>query len=104
MSPRVSPNKCVLVKVLIKVLKCVGHDTPIFTMLYLILLLYGSINILSEFFLGSHPGLKQCMLRKLSRATFLGNFPVLLVQHICGALMNSCLLEYATVFPIKNTF
>ena len=42
--------------------------------------------------------------RKLAWATFLGNFPILLVQQFCGALMNSCLLEYATVFPIKNKF
>ena len=42
--------------------------------------------------------------RKLAWATFLGNFPILLVQHVYGALMNSFLLECATVFPIKNTF
>ena len=42
--------------------------------------------------------------RKLAWAIFFGNFPILLVQHICGALMNSCLLEYATVFPIKYKF
>ena len=38
--------------------------------------------------------------RKLAWATF----PILLVQQFCGALMNSCLLEYATVFPIKSKF
>ena len=42
--------------------------------------------------------------RKLAWATFLGNFPILLVQQFCEALMNSYLLEYATVFPIKNKF
>ena len=42
--------------------------------------------------------------RKLAWATFLGNFPILLVQQFCGTFMNSCLLEYATVFPIKNKF
>ena len=42
--------------------------------------------------------------RELTWETFLRNFPILLVQHIYGALMNSCLLEYGTVFPIKNKF
>ena len=42
--------------------------------------------------------------RKLAWATFLGNFPILLVQQFCGALLNSCLYEYATVFSIKNKF
>ena len=43
--------------------------------------------------------------RKLDQlATFQENFLILLVQQFCGALMNSCLLEYATVFPIKNKF
>ena len=42
--------------------------------------------------------------RKLAWATPLGNFSILLVQSFCGALVNSCLLEYANVFPIKNKF
>ena len=42
--------------------------------------------------------------RKLPWTTFLGNFPVLLIQQFCGILINSCLLEYAIVFPIKNKF
>ena len=42
--------------------------------------------------------------RKLAWVTFLGNFLILLVQQFCGALMSSCLLEYATLFPIKNKF
>ena len=42
--------------------------------------------------------------RKLTWGTFLGNFLILLVQQFCGAVTNSCLLEYATVFPIKNKF
>ena len=42
--------------------------------------------------------------KKLAWATFLGNFPILFVQQFCRALMNSCLLKYATVFPIKNKF
>ena len=42
--------------------------------------------------------------RKLAWATFLGKLTIFLVQLICEALRNSCLLEYATVFRIKNTF
>ena len=41
--------------------------------------------------------------KKLAWATFLGNFPIPLVQHICGAIMNSCLIEYVTVF-LKISF
>ena len=33
-----------------------------------------------------------------------GSINFFLVQRVCGTLMNSCLLEYATVFPIKNKF
>ena len=33
-----------------------------------------------------------------------GSIKFFLVQRVCGTLMNSCLLEYATVFPIKNKF
>ena len=35
---------------------------------------------------------------------FLGNFLILLVKQFCGALMNNCLLVYATMFPFKNKF
>ena len=35
---------------------------------------------------------------------FLGNFLLFSVQKFCWALMNSCLLEYATVFPTENNF
>ena len=35
---------------------------------------------------------------------FPGKYFMLLVQQFCGALVNSCLLEYATVFPLKNKF
>ena len=40
--------------------------------------------------------------RKLEWTTFSGNFPMLVVQQFCGALMDSGLLEYATVFSIKK--
>ena len=42
--------------------------------------------------------------RKLAWTTVLGSFPALLVQGLSGALMNSCLLEYDPVFPIKNKY
>ena len=42
--------------------------------------------------------------RKPEWETFLGNFPIFLELQFCGALVNSCLLEYGTVFPIKNKF
>ena len=42
--------------------------------------------------------------RKLAWATSLGKFPVVFVKEFCGALMNSCLLGYVIVFPIKNKF
>ena len=41
--------------------------------------------------------------RKLARTTFLGHFVILFVQ-VCGSILNSCLHECATVFPIKSMF
>ena len=41
---------------------------------------------------------------KLAWTTFLENSAIFLVQQLCGALMNNWLLEYATVFSIKNKF
>ena len=84
-----------------------GCDTAIFTMLYLIPLTLWFHKILKLIFPKSSCWPKTMYAehwRKLAWATFLGNFPILLVQQFCGALMNSCLLEYATVFPIKNKF
>ena len=80
-----------------------GHDTAIFTMHYLILLTLWFHKTFKLIFLrqSSWP---KIMYAELAWATFLGNFSILLVQHIYGTLMNSCLLEYATVFPIKNKF
>ena len=83
---------------------CGGHDTAIFTMLYLILLLWFH-KMFKLTFLEQSSWPKTMHAKhwiKLAWATFLGNFPILLEKHFCGALMNSCLLEYATVFPIKN--
>ena len=42
--------------------------------------------------------------RNLAWASFLENFPIVLGQEFCGALMSSCLLDYATAFPINNNF
>ena len=41
---------------------------------------------------------------KLAWTTFLENSAIFLVQQLYGALMNSWLLEYATVSSIKNKF
>ena len=83
------------------------YDTAIFTMLYLILLTLWFHKILKLIFPKSSCWPKTMYAehwRNLAWATSLWNFPILLVQYFCGALMNSCLLEYATVLPIKNKF
>ena len=83
------------------------HDTAIFTFLYLVLLTLWLHEIFRLIFPKSSSWPKTMYAehwRKLAWATFLGNFPILLVQQFCEALMNSYLLEYATVFPIKNKF
>ena len=84
-----------------------GHDTAIFTMLYLILLTLWFHKVFKLIFPKSSSWPKAMYVehwRKLAWATFLENVPILLVQQFCGTLMNSCLLEYAIVFPIKNYF
>ena len=86
---------------------CRGHDTAIFTMLYLILLTLWFHKVFKLIFPKSSSWPKTMYVehwRKLAWATFLGNFPILLVQQFCGTFMNGCLLEYAIVFPIKNKF
>ena len=83
------------------------HDTAIFTMFYLILLTLWFHKHFKLIFLRQSSWPKKMYVkywRKLAWAIFSGKFPILLVQHIYGALMNSCLLEYATVFPIKDRF
>ena len=88
--------------------KCVeGHDTTIFTMLYLILLTLWFHKVFKLIFIKQsswYNAINAEHWRKLVWAALLGNFPMLLVQQFCGALMNSCLLEYAAVFPIKSKF
>ena len=74
---------------------CRGHDTTIFVMLYLILLTLWFHKTFKLIFLNQSSWPKTMYAehwRKLAWATFLGNFPKLLVQ------------QYATVFPIKNKF
>ena len=83
------------------------HDTAIFTMLYLILLtlwLHKLFKLISLRLSSWPKPMYAEHWRKLAWATLLGNFPILLVQHVFGAIMNSCLLECATMFPIKNKF
>ena len=68
-----------------------GHDTVILTLLYLIL----HILWFHEIFKLIFP--KSSFLPKTMYTEHIGNFPILLVQSFCGALVNSCFLEYATV-------
>ena len=63
--------------------KCVGHDTAIFTMLYLILLTLWFHKTFKLIFLNQSSWPKTMYAehwRKLAWATPLGNFPILLVQ------------------------
>ena len=84
-----------------------GHDSVIFTKLYVILLTLRFPKTFKSIFLKQSFRLKTMYAehwRKLEWATFLGNFPIFLVQQYCGALMSSSLLKYATAFPIKSKF
>ena len=84
-----------------------GHDAAIFTMLYLILLTLWFHKSFKLIFPKSSSWPKTMYTehwRKLAWATSLGNVPIVFVQEFCGALMNSCLLGYVIVFPIKNKF
>ena len=84
-----------------------GHNTAIFTKLYLIFLTLWFNKVFKLIFTKSSSWPKTMYAehwRKLAWATFLDNFPILSVQQVFGALMNSCLLEYAIVFPIKIKF
>ena len=60
-----------------------GHDTAIFVMLYLILLILWFHKVFKLIFPKSSYWPKTMFAehwKKLARATFLGNFPILLVQ------------------------
>ena len=85
--------------------KCVGGMIlpylPCFTWNFF--LLYGSKTFLSKFSIFNLTVYAKHW-RKLALTTFLGSFLILIVQQFCVALTNSCLLEHATVFPIKNKF
>ena len=78
-----------------------GHDTAIFTMLYLILLTLWFHKIFKLIFPKSSSWSKTMYAGHWRK---MGNFPILLVQSFREAAVNSCLLEYAAVFPIKNKF
>ena len=78
-----------------------GHDTVILTLLYLILLTL----LFHEFFKLIFP--KSSFWPKTMYTEHwrkMGNFPIFLVESLRGALVSSCFLECATVFPIKNKF
>ena len=75
-----------------------GHDAAILILLYLILLTLWFHEIIFS---------KSSSWPKTMHAGHwrkMGNFPILLVQSFREAVVNSCLLEYAAVFPIKNKF
>ena len=80
-----------------------GHDTTILTLLYLylILLTLWFHEIFKLIFLKSGSWPKTMYAEHWRK---MGNISILLVQSFCGALVNSCLLEYAAVFPMKNKF
>ena len=88
--------------------KCWGkQDTAIFTMPYLILLTLSSHKVFKLIFLKQSFWPKIIYAEqwwKLAWAIFLGNVPIFLVQQFCRSLMKSCLIEYVTVFLIKNKF
>ena len=83
------------------------HDAVIFAMLYLILLTLWFYKIFKLICLKQSFWPKIMYAKhwtKLAWTTFLENSAIFLVQQLCGALMNSWLLEYAAVFSIKNKF
>ena len=101
MSPRVRPNNYDF-----RGKMCGGMILPYLPCFTWFFLLYGSITF-KLIFPKSSSWPKTMYVehwRKLAWATFLGNFPILLVQHIYGTLINSYLLENATVSPIKKKF
>ena len=87
--------------------KYVGQGNVIFTVLYLILLNLWFHKIFKLIFRKSSSWPKIMYVehsRKLACATFLGTFPILLVQQFCGTFMESCLLEYAIVLDLTGCF
>ena len=102
MSPRLRPNNYDFQGKM-----CGGHDTAIFTILYLIVLTLWLHKFFKLIFLRQSSWPKTMYAeqwRKLAWATILGKLTIFLAQLMCEALRNSCLLEYATVLRIKNTF
>ena len=71
-----------------------GHDTAILTLLYLILLTLWFHEIFKLIFPKSSFWPKTMYAEHWRK---MENFPILLVQSCRGALVNSNLLEYATV-------
>ena len=84
-----------------------GHDTGIFTLLYLILLTLWLHEIFKLIFLKPSSWPKTMYAehwRKLAWALPWEIFVYSQYNNSVELLVNSCLLEYATVFLIKNKF
>ena len=96
--PRLRPNNFMASKE-----KCVGDMILPYLSCFTLKLfsLYGYVIFLKQ------PSWSKTMYtehwRKLARTTFLGHFVILFVQ-VCGSILNSCLHECGTVFPIKSMF
>ena len=79
---------------------CGGYDAAILTILYLKVLLIACFHKTFKLIFLKQPSWPKN--RELPWAPFLGNFCILLEQQFCGTLVKSCLLEFTTVFLIKN--
>ena len=77
-----------------------GHDAALLTIPYLKVLLIVWFHKTFKLISLKQPSWPKN--RELVWVPFLGNFFILLEQQFCGTLVKSCLLECATVFPIKN--
>ena len=103
MSPSVKPNNYGFQRKMF-----VGYDTAIFTVFYLKVLptvwFHKTFKLIFLKQLSWPKAMYAEHWRKLAWTIFFENFLVLLVQQFCGALMNSFLLKYTTVFTIKSKF
>ena len=96
MSPRVRPNNYGFQGKM-----CRGHDTAIFTMLYLILLTLWFHKTFKLIFLNQSSWPKTMYAehwRKLAWATLLGNFPKLLVQQFNMLLCFQSNIKFVLLF------
>ena len=84
-----------------------GHDAAIFTMLYLILLTLWFHKFFKSIFPKSSSWPKTMYVehwRKLAWTTFLGNFPILLVQQFCGSFVKVAYLNMLLYLQSKISF